>query len=199
MRIIALCLACLMLVLPASAQAEDELVHVKMETSEGDIYLALNRTKAPVTVENFLAYAESGYYIRLIFHRVVPGRLIQGGGYNRSLYQRGKRDPITNEADNGLKNLRGTIAMARNDDPDSAQSQFFINTKDNPELDHQGKEYAFDWGYAVFGEVVYGMDVVDTISFVPTEGRGDFAGEVPVEPVYINMVREIDESDIPTE
>ena len=199
MRFLTLCVSLVILFLPVQAMAEDELVHVKMETSKGDIYLVLNKTKAPVTVENFLSYAESGYYIRLIFHRVVPGRLIQGGGYNRSLYEREKRDPIINEADNGLKNARGTIAMARNSDPNSAQSQFFINTKDNPELNHQGSEYDYQWGYAVFGEVTHGMDVVDAISMVPTEGRGDFEAEVPIENIFINMVRVIDVTDVPTE
>ena len=179
-----------------SAIAEDELAYVKMATSKGDIYLALNKTKAPITVENFLTYAKTGYYNRMIFHRVVPDRLIQGGGYNRSLYERVQRDPIINEATNGLKNLRGTIAMARNEDPDSAVSQFFINTKHNVELDHQGTEYKFEWGYAVFGEVVSGMDVVDEISMVPTEGRGAFEAEVPVENIFINTVTEISADEV---
>ncbi len=197
MKQILLSVLSLFVFMASVAHAEDEKKYVLMATSMGDIYVALNETKAPVTVENFLTYARSGYYNRMIFHRVVPNRLIQGGGFNRSMYERVKRDSIINEADNGLKNLRGTMAMARNDDPDSAVSQFFINTKDNPELDHQGKEYKFEWGYAVFGEVVYGMDVVDAISFVPTEGREPFKAEVPVENVFINSITEIDQSDIP--
>ena len=197
MRLLTVFLVLAVALLPLTAAAEDDIVHVRMETSLGDIYLGLNRSKAPVTVENFLAYAESGYYIRLIFHRVVPGRLIQGGGYNRSLYQRPKRDPIINEADNGLEHRRGTIAMARNQDPHSALSQFFINVKDNPELNHQSKDFHFNWGYAVFGEVVHGMDVVDAINAVPTEGRGDFDAEVPVEHVYINSVTVVSAEDGP--
>ncbi len=182
---------------PGSVRAEDDFIYIRMETSMGDIYLALNETKAPATVDNFLTYARSGYYDRMIFHRVAPGRLVQGGGYNRSLYEREKRDPIVNEADNGLKNLRGAIAMARNDEPDSAQSQFYINTKDNPELDHQGKEYKLEWGYAVFGTVVAGMQVVDAISAVPTEGRKQFEADVPVEHIYISALNQISVEEVP--
>ena len=174
------------------ATADDELVQVQLETSLGTVDLVLNKSKAPGTVENFLAYAEEGYYNRLIFHRVVPGRLIQGGGYTKRLYERARRDPIQNEADNGLKNLRGTIAMARNQDPHSAQSQFYINIKDNEELDHQGKELRLQWGYAVFGEVTSGLDVVEAIAAVPSAPQGQFDRHVPVDPVFIIDVRVVD-------
>lgn len=179
----------LLLCFGTQAQAAgDDYVYVRMETSVGTVDLALNKTKAPITVENFLLYAEAGYYNRLVFHRVVPGRLIQGGGYTDRLYERERRAPIKNEADNGLPNKRGTIAMARNQDPNSAVSQFFINTIDNFELNHRGKELRAQWGYAVFGEVINGMGVVDIISMVPSSGQGQFDRNVPVTPILIKDV-----------
>ena len=184
------------LAVQSQSEAGDDLVYVRLQTTMGDIYLALNKTKAPVTVANFLAYAESYYYDRLIFHRVVPGRLVQSGGFNKGLYRRERRDPIKNEADNGLKNLRGAIAMARQADPDSAKSEFFINTQHNEDLDHQGKEYSLDWGYAVFGEVVHGMAVVDAIAAVEV-GEGDlFDGEFPQELIFLKRVDQITKQEL---
>jgi cyclophilin family peptidyl-prolyl cis-trans isomerase len=177
-------------------EAGDELVYVKLQTSKGDIYLALNKTKAPVTVDNFLAYVKSYYYDRLIFHRVVPGRLIQTGGYNKGLYQRARRDAIKNEADNGLKNLRGTVAMARYTQPDTARSEFFINLQHNEELDHKGKEYSLDWGYAVFAEVVHGMDVVEAIAAVEVGDGEIFDGEFPQETILMERVDEITKEEL---
>lgn len=170
------------------ARAEDDIAYARIKTSLGDIDLALDRGRAPVTVANFLEYAESGYYDRLIFHRVVAGRLVQGGGYTKRLHERALADPIQNEADNGLKNLRGTIAMARQDDPHSARAQFFINLKHNEELDFRDKELRANWGYAVFGKVVSGMDVVDAIGAVETGPQGQFDVHVPLEPVVIYRI-----------
>ncbi|MEE4211677.1 MAG: peptidylprolyl isomerase [Parvularcula sp.] len=180
---------------PAGPTAE----YARIQTSMGDIYVELEAERAPVTVANFLEYAESGYYDRLVFHRVIDGVLIQGGGYSRSLYPRATRDPIVSESDNGLRNLRGTIAMARYDDPDSATSQFFINLQDNPDLDRQGDEFKMDAGYTVFGKVVSGLDVADAIGAVPT-GSGDggvfLETDVPLEPVYIERIDPVDADEV---
>ncbi|NNE39729.1 MAG: peptidylprolyl isomerase A [Marinicaulis sp.] len=169
----------------SSAFAADK---VKIETSMGDITVELDREKAPVTVANFLEYANGGHYDRTIIHRVVHGYVFQGGGYSKYFNERPLQEPISYEGDNGLKNLRGAIAMARGDSRDSAQSQWFINVKDNPELDHRIFEGAPLYGYAVFGRVVDGMDVVDAIGAVETGPGGDFASEVPVEPIIVNRV-----------
>jgi peptidyl-prolyl cis-trans isomerase A (cyclophilin A) len=136
-----------------------------IETSMGVIEIELDREKAPVTVENFVAYIEEGFHDGLVFHRVIEGFMIQGGGFQPDGTWKQGHDPITNEAGNGLKNERGTIAMARSSDPDSATSQFFINTVDNPSLDYPNPD---SHGYAVFGRVVEGMDVVDAIESAPT-------------------------------
>ncbi len=160
---------------------------VVMETSKGRIVLELFADKAPISVENFLAYVNSGYYDGTIFHRVIPGFMIQGGGFTADMKMKPGRSPIQNEADNGLKNERGTIAMARTPDPHSASSQFFINTVDNDFLNHKRKDPR-GWGYAVFGRVVEGMEVVDTISSVKTGNRGMYQ-DVPVKPVVIKRVR----------
>ncbi|OHT22910.1 peptidylprolyl isomerase [Providencia stuartii] len=154
--------------------------YVKLVTSMGNIELELNDKKAPVTTENFLQYVNEGYYNGTTFHRVIPGFMIQGGGFNKDLQQKQTRAPIKNEADNGLRNLRGTISMARTANKDSATSQFFINVADNAFLDHGQR----DFGYAVFGKVVKGMDVVDKISKVKTENVGPYQN-VPVEPISI--------------
>ncbi|HKL62951.1 MAG TPA: peptidylprolyl isomerase [Woeseiaceae bacterium] len=157
---------------------------VIFETSLGDIRLALMTEEAPVTTENFRRYVEEGFYDDTIFHRVIPGFVIQGGGHTEDMSRKPTRDPITNEADNGVKNLRGTLSMARTQDKDSATSQFFINLKDNPFLDHGSR----DFGYAVFAKVADGMDVVDRIAAVETGNRAGHS-DVPLEPVKIVSAR----------
>ncbi len=162
-----------------------EAVDVVMKTSKGDITLRLNTEKAPKTVANFLRYVDEGFYDGTIFHRVIPGFMIQGGGLTPDLTKKPTHEPVENEAKNGLKNVRGSIAMARTRAPHSATSQFFINHRDNPNLDYP----SFDgWGYAVFGKVIDGMDVVDAIAKVPTTRRNGRAN-VPEEPVTIESVR----------
>lgn len=153
---------------------------VVMTTSHGDITIELDAEKAPITVENFLAYVDEGFFDETIFHRVIPGFMVQGGGMTEDMIQKKGHAPIKNEADNDLKNLRGTLAMARTADVNSATSQFFINLKDNAFLDHGSR----DFGYAVFGRVIEGMDVVDAIAAVQTGNRG-MHQDVPVEPVTI--------------
>jgi len=159
---------------------------VALETTKGRIVLELDAAAAPKTVENFLGYVESGFYDGTIFHRVIPNFMVQGGGFTTDMNQKPTGDPIENEADNGLKNARGTIAMARTNNPHSATAQFFINTVDNGPLDHTGKDVR-GWGYAVFGKVVEGMDVVDAIEKVSTTNNGPYAN-VPAEPVVIEKV-----------
>ena len=156
---------------------------VQLNTSLGDITLELDGTKAPSSTENFVAYVTSGHFDGTIFHRVIPGFMIQGGGFTAEMAQKPTETPIANEADNGLKNGRGTIAMARTSDPDSATSQFFINVADNAFLDHTAKT-AQGWGYAVFGKVVDGLEVVDKIVQVPTGQHGPHS-DVPRETVTI--------------
>ncbi|WP_081871433.1 peptidylprolyl isomerase [Parvularcula oceani] len=185
---------------PAAAQDDQEAAQfARIQTSMGDIDVALEREAAPVTTENFLEYATSGYYDRLIFHRVIPDTLIQGGGFSAQFYERATRDPIVNEASNGLRNERGTIAMARYSDPDSATSQFFVNLRDNPDLDRTGDTYDMDAGYTVFGHVVAGMAVADAIGAVETgpgpAGTG-LDAEVPVEPVLILRIDPIAEDEV---
>lgn len=152
---------------------------ILIKTSKGDIKVELDKENAPITVDNFMAYVEDGYYNGTIFHRVIKNFMIQGGGITKDMQPKPANAPIKNEADNGLKNDRGTVAMARTGVVDSATSQFFINTVDNDFLNHGAR----DFGYAVFGKVVDGMDVVDAIESVQT-GPGD----VPVEPVVIESV-----------
>jgi len=159
-----------------------ENIVVKLETSKGDIVIELNSKAAPITVKNFLTYVDEGFYNKTIFHRVIPGFMIQGGGFTADMERKKTHDPIANEAKNGLSNARGTIAMARTNDPDSATAQFFINHADNTPLDHGGVSGA---GYAVFGKTIEGMDVVDAIAAVTTTTRSGMA-DVPVEPVVIN-------------
>ena len=175
----------------ASAEAGSTTAHVRVETSLGDFVLALDRTAAPQTVDNFLAYAEAGHYQRTIFHRVVQGFVVQGGGYSRYFNERPTRPPIAYEGDNGLENVRGAIAMARRGDPNSAAAQWFVNLKDNPRLDHLENDLGVRPGYTVFGRVVEGMDVLDAIGAVATGPGGPFEAEVPVEPVLIMTVDEI--------
>jgi cyclophilin family peptidyl-prolyl cis-trans isomerase len=159
---------------------------VVIETSHGDITVALNPTKAPLTVDNFLAYVKSGFYAGTIFHRVIPNFMIQGGGMDAKLVEKPTRPPVKNEARSGLRNLRGTIAMARTSDPHSATSQFFINLKANHALDFGVSRDG--WGYTVFGEVIDGMAVVDRIAGVPTTSRG-VHDDVPRMDVTIKAIR----------
>ena len=155
--------------------------HVLLKTSMGDIVLELNPEKAPKSVENFLAYVKSGQYKGTIFHRVIDGFMIQGGGFDKAMKQKATRAPIKNEAENGLKNERYSVAMARTGNPHSATAQFFINVNDNAALDYPGQD---GWGYAVFGKVIEGKDVVDKITQVKTETNGMYQN-VPVEPIII--------------
>lgn len=156
---------------------------VTLHTNHGDIRIQLFADKAPETVANFVRYAESGFYENTLFHRVISNFMIQGGGFEAGLQQKKTEAPIRNEANNGLSNKRGTIAMARTNDPHSATSQFFINVQDNGPLDFTG-ENSFGWGYCVFGEVVEGMETVDSIRDVKT-GRSGYHADVPVEDVVI--------------
>jgi cyclophilin family peptidyl-prolyl cis-trans isomerase len=173
-----------------AAEARKMNPQVRLTTSAGVIELELDATKAPITVKNFLDYIDAGHYHGTIFHRVIPNFMIQGGGFEPGMKEKLKlRAPIQNEADNGLKNLKGTIAMARTPDPHSASAQFFINAKDNDFLNHSGKT-AQGWGYAVFGKVTNGMDVVKKIEAVQT-GRAGPHGDVPVKDVVITKAERI--------
>lgn len=161
----------------AKAQAKPPQVLIK--TSEGDIVVQLYPDKAPKSVANFLQYVRSGFYAGTVFHRVIEGYLIQGGLYTRDLVAKRTRAPVPAEADNGLSNLRGTIAVARGADPNSGTSQFFINLVDNRRLDYVSDQSGLTWGYTVFGKVIKGMNVVDKIGALPTHAQGPFAGDVP--------------------
>ncbi len=156
---------------------------VTLETNYGDITITLLKDKAPKTVDNFLQYVKEGFYDNTIFHRVIDGFMIQGGGFTADMEQKPTNDPIENEANNGVSNTRGTLAMARTNDPHSATTQFFINVKDNDFLNFSS-ESMNGWGYCVFAEVTDGMDVVDEIRKVRT-GNSGFHQDVPVEPVII--------------
>ena len=160
---------------------------VEMQTSMGAIVIELDAEKAPLTVKNFLQYANDGFYNGTIFHRVIEGFMIQGGGFTKDMGEKPTGAQIPNEAKNGLKNQRGMIAMARRAEPHSATAQFFINHKDNDALDYPSRD---GWGYAVFGKVTQGLDVVDKIAKVRTGNRGMFQ-DVPVEPVVIQSVKVI--------
>ena len=164
------------------------MTSVTLETTMGDIRIELDADKAPATVENFLNYVRDGFYDGTIFHRVIKGFMIQGGGFNDQMMQKMTQDPIKNEADNGLPNARGTIAMARTQDPHSATAQFFINHKDNAFLNHTAPTVQ-GWGYCVFGKVTDGMDVIDAIAGVRTTNRSGHA-DVPVDTVKINVAKE---------
>lgn len=156
---------------------------VLLETTSGDILLELFEDKAPKTVANFLEYVADGFYANTIFHRVIPNFMIQGGGLDPRMREKATREPVPNEAKNGLKNTRGTLAMARTRDPHSATAQFFINLVDNPFLDY--REATLDgWGYCVFGKVTEGMDVVDKIAKTKTKSVG-FHDDVPTELILI--------------
>ena len=184
-------LSCL-LALPVLADTQ-----VRLQTNLGDIVIELNEEKAPISSANFLQYVDSGFYDGTLFHRVMPNFMIQGGGFSTDSRRKSTGDPITNEADNGLSNKRGTVAMARTNDPHSATAQFFINNVNNPTLDHSGKT-ARGWGYAVFGRVVEGMDVVDAISATPTSQAslgGYPAQNVPRMPIIIEQARRVVEDN----
>ena len=175
----------LMLLLTATmVHADDKMPRVLLKTSMGDIVLELDQAKAPVTVDNFLKYVNAGFYNGTIFHRVIDGFMIQGGGFTQDFQKKPTNPPIQNEANNGLKNVRGTIAMARTSDPNSATAQFFINVVNNAFLDFRAPS-GQDWGYTVFGQVVDGMDVVDKIRKTPTGPGGPFPRDVPRTPVVI--------------
>lgn len=162
-----------------------QLPQIQFETNQGVITLELYPDKAPKTVQNILKYVESGFYDGTIFHRVMDGFMIQGGGFNTRYERKDTFAPIPNEADNGLKNLRGTIAMARTGDPHSATAQFFINVADNSTLDHRAPTTR-GWGYTVFGKVIKGMQVVNKIRKIPTGPGGPFARNLPRTQIVIN-------------
>ena len=174
---------------PAKGTAKAKPV-VLLTTTMGKIKLELDRAKAPKTVDNFMTYVRSGHYNGLIFHRVISTFMIQGGGFDKSFTKKDTRPPIQNEADNGLKNDRGTIAMARTGDPHSAAAQFFINVKDNGMLNHRSKDVR-GWGYCVFGKVIEGLDVVDKIKAVPTGAKGMFPTDAPQTDVVITEAKEL--------
>jgi len=173
-----------------AAEAKKMNPQVRLTTSAGIIELELDAAKAQVTVKNFLEYVDAGFYDGTIFHRVIPSFMIQGGGFEPGMKEKSKTSkPIQNEADNGLKNLAGTIAMARTNDPHSASAQFFINAKDNGFLNHSSKT-SQGWGYAVFGKVTQGMDIVKKIEAVKT-GNVKGHGDVPLEDVVIQKAEKI--------
>jgi cyclophilin family peptidyl-prolyl cis-trans isomerase len=179
---------------PAAAETKDNPV-VSMKTTYGDIAIELYPDKAPETVDNFLTYVDGKFYEGLIFHRVIPTFMIQGGGFTKEMARKEPNTSIKNEADNGLSNMRGTIAMARTGDPHSASSQFFINVKDNKALDFKSKSNGQTWGYCVFGKVIAGMDVVDEIRQVKTTSKDGY-NDVPVEPVVITKVYRLGKDEI---
>ena len=186
--IVLLIVACL----AGSAMAQEKTAsnpQVVMQTSQGAIVLELYPDKAPLTVKNFISYMDNGFYTATIFHRVIPGFMIQGGGFSKDMTKKQTLAPVKNEADNGLGNDRGTIAMARTRDPHSATAQFFINTVDNTFLNFKSRTVS-GWGYTVFGKVVKGMTVVDAIAKVKTGVQGRFR-DVPRTPVEILTIRKI--------
>jgi len=173
---------------PAAAHPE-----VVLHTSQGDITLELYPDKSPKSVANFVQYVRDGFYSGTVFHRAIPGYLVQGGLYTRDLQPKRTRSAIPSEADNGLSNLRGTVAVARGADPNSGTAQFFFNLVDNRRLDFVGNQSGLTWGYAVFGKVIKGMDVVDKIAALPTRGLGPFAGDVPNPLVVIDSANVVGE------
>lgn len=172
-----------------ASQQLESIIMIKMSTSMGEIVLELDAESAPTTVENFLHYVDSEHFNNTIFHRVMPGFVIQGGGMISGMQEKRTDTPIQNEADNGLKNLAGTICMARTNDPHSATAQFFINLKDNHFLDHTDKSDS-GWGYAVFGRVVSGMDVVEQIAAVDTGNVGHHS-DVPLKDVVLEKAERV--------
>lgn len=177
-------LMCLFIAILGNTAMSETNPRVQLETSKGNIVITLDAEKAPNTVENFLTYTNSGHYDGTIFHRVIPSFMIQGGGFDANMKQKPTNDPIKNEANNGLKNVKGSIAMARTSAPHSATAQFFINVVDNPNLNFSS-ESPQGWGYAVFGQVTEGLDVVLSIEEVATGNHG-MHQNVPLEPIVIN-------------
>ncbi|WP_199101087.1 peptidylprolyl isomerase [Dyella sp. ASV21] len=175
---------------PAAAVAHPEVV---LHTSQGDITIELFPDKSPRSVANFLQYVRDGFYSGTVFHRAIQGYLVQGGLYTRDLQAKRTRSAIPSEADNGVPNLRGTVAVARGADPNSGTSQFFFNLVDNRRLDFVGNQSGLTWGYAVFGKVVKGMDVVDKLAALPTRGLGPFAGDVPNPLIVIDSANVVGE------
>lgn len=199
--------ASVLLALPllASAQATKpttpapgpvEHPRVTMHTTQGDFTLELFPEKAPKSVANFLQYVRDGFYDGTVFHRVVDGYMVQGGLYSRDLTQRRTRAAIPSEADNGLSNLRGTVAVARGTDPNSGTAQFFVNLVDNRRLDYVSNQSGLTWGFAVFGKVVTGMDTIDKIAALPTRAQGPFVGDVPNPLVVIESASVVGEEKV---
>jgi cyclophilin family peptidyl-prolyl cis-trans isomerase len=191
MRTTVALLAALLITFSADTRAEEDLPdypRVLLQTTEGEILLELDARRAPITVRHFVDLVKDGYYDGTIFHRVIAGFVAQAGGYNRDLVSVEKDDSIVNESGNGLRNLRGTVAMARYEQPHTANAQFYINLGDNRNLDPQGNR----WGYAVFGYVIEGMDIVDAIAELPTGPAGDFDKDVPVVRVAIEKATLVD-------
>jgi peptidyl-prolyl cis-trans isomerase B (cyclophilin B) len=181
--------------LACSAHAQSTDPRVRIETSMGEIIVELDAKAAPKTVNNFLDYTRSGFYDGTIFHRVIKNFMIQGGGFTTEMKQKPTQAPVANEADNGLRNLTGTIAMARTNAPHSATSQFFINVKENHALNHRAKTNRL-WGYCVFGKVVEGMEVVRAIESVPTTVKSGH-GDVPSNPVVIKTIQIVEPTPPP--
>lgn len=173
---------------PAQNVSDAKPVKIVMETSKGTIEIELDAAKAPISAANFVKYVRKGFYDGVIFHRVIPDFMIQGGGFTPDMQQKETDGNIENEAKNGLKNVRGSLAMARTPNPHSASSQFFINLKDNSFLDYPGQD---GWGYCVFGKVSKGMEIVDAIAGVATGRKGQH-GDVPVEPVLIKSAKVVE-------
>ena len=188
-RFMLIALALLSLALAGGALAGNP--KVSLQTNKGVIVMELYPDQAPKSVENFLAYVDSGFYNGTVFHRVIKDFMIQGGGFDPNMKQKDTRPSVAIEADNGLKNERGTLAMARTSDPNSATAQFFINLKDNAFLNHTAKTPR-GWGYTVFGRVTDGMAVVDAIGNLPTGAKGSFPTDVPQETVIIEKASRVD-------
>jgi peptidyl-prolyl cis-trans isomerase A (cyclophilin A) len=181
---------------PAPTAAATPPPQVVLRTSQGDITLELYPDKAPKSVANFLQYVRDGFYGGTLLHRAIPGYLVQGGLYTRDLQPKRTRSAVASEADNGLSNLRGTVAVARGADPNSGTAQFFFNLVDNRRLDFVGNQSGLTWGYTVFGKVTKGMDVVDKIAALPTRALGPFAGDVPNPLVLIESAHVIGEETL---
>jgi len=186
----------LVFALSTAASAAGQLV--KLQTNLGDIVIELNQEKAPQSVANFLGYVNDGFYNGTIFHRVIDGFMIQGGGFTENMQKKGTKAPIQNEANNGLRNDRGTIAMARTNAPHSATAQFFINVVNNDFLNYRSST-SRGWGYTVFGKVVQGMDVVDKIRKIPTGPSGQFPKDVPQAPVVIEKTMLMEAAPAPAQ
>ncbi len=176
----------------APKKMTEHSIQVKFETTQGNFIVQLDKAKAPASVANFLTYVKEGFYDGTIFHRIIPGFMAQGGGFTTDFKQKPVHAPIKNEADNGLQNKRGSIAMARTSDPNSATAQFFINFIDNTFLNHTSPTPK-GWGYTVLGEVVEGMDVVDGFGKIPTSSGGPFPTDVPKTPIVINKATVVSE------